>query len=470
MEVSQETTEAQQDKFLQETLRFVRKHELIGAGERILLAVSGGLDSSVLAHLMARVARLIDCHCEVVHVDHKKRGLASQQEALWVKVLADRLALPSHSLSLPETEKTSQADLRALRREALLRLSSEIGATKILTAHHADDNAETFLMRGISGSGVMGLAGISPLDDVWARPLLWATRDEIQDYARQFRLAWVEDPTNARGLYLRNQIRLEGLPVLEKIRRGAVRNLSKVAERIEEEERDWKQWIGDQFEGPSEVLSLAWLEKWPRPLQRRILRAWLARLDLSPDPALVEALLRGDELVHTQGAFLKRSDNWLFSRENEFGSLWSGLEKIEMGRRFLLGSSLAWSFLPASPKALKLFELSVNLAFRAPEAASTLHQTGKAIPLAWEKLPSTLALRAKKKSDPAWVDSLLSKAKIPRPFHKNWPLLVSYENPETIIAVTGLDAHEDFKLSDLGRCVCFESFFEDRLGLKRATC
>lgn len=467
---STEITEAQQDKFLQETLRYIRKHNLVIAGERVLLAVSGGLDSTVLAHVMSRLQRVLDCTVEIAHVDHQKRGLASKQEALWVKVLGERLTLPTHSLSLSNPVGGSQAELRNLRREALVQLARDLGATKILTAHHADDNAETFLMRAISGTGQIGLAGITPTDGFWTRPLLAISRADIQDYARRHRLGWVEDPSNARGLYLRNQIRLSALPELEKIRPGALRNLARVAERIEEEERDWTEWLMGQFEGADEVLSLAWLEKWPRPLRRRIFRLWLTRLGVSLDPALVEALVRGEELVHVQGTFLKRSDNWLFSRESEFGSLWEERPELAMGRRLVLGTSLAWSFLPASPKALRPFELSVNLAFRAPETVATLAPQGKSIPLAWEKLPKRLGLRAKKKSDPDWVEAALVRARVPKPYHRSWPLLVSLENPETIVAVTGLEAHENFRLNDLGRCVCFESFFEDRLSPRRATC
>ena len=447
-----------QDKFLQQFLKYIRQNYLIETQGRVLVAVSGGLDSTVLAHLMARAARIEKILVEFVHVDHGTR-VAASREGAWVKVLGDRLAIHTHLVTLPAETGKSQVEMRFARRHMLEELAQSTGAKSIATAHHADDNAETFLMRAISGTGVSGLGGISPREGLWVHPLLWATRDELESYAREHRLAWVEDPSNARGAYLRNRLRHEALPMLDSIRVGSVRNLSRIAERIDEEEREWEEWLNDQFDGPVEVLPRAWVEKWPDPLQRRVFKVWLKRLGLEHDPSLVEALIGGEELIHSAGSFLRRSDMFVFSRENSFGSEWKKSIPVELGKRIALGSSTAWSFVEGAPEKFRPLELGVYFLFRPPQMIQ-----GRRMLFSWERLPWPLAIRKREDADDhGQLDRLLMGAKIPRPFWKNWPLVVSQENPPKIVALLGVVILPEFALQRVGRCVSMECFFEDRL-------
>ncbi len=453
----------QQEKFIQDLLGFARKNELFLKGGRLLVAVSGGLDSTVLLHSLSRVSRLLDFEIEVAHVDHKTRGTASAQEGVWVQVLCERLQIPCHTLTVGEIEKSSQDAFRKARRALLIELSEKIGARWIASAHHADDNAETFLIRAISGAGSLGLSGISPTDGLWVRPLLWATKQDLENYARVHGLGWVEDPSNARDAYLRNRLRQEVIPTLGELRHGALRNLAKAAERLDFEERSWETWIEAQFDGAKENLSLGWLEKWPEPLKRRILRSWVRRLGVEPVPALVEALVRGDELIHGKGSFLRRSDTLIFSPHENFGESWTKMMPIELGKRVSMGTSMAWSFLPSASAKAQLVDHSFYLVAREPKK-------DKLGQFAWEKMPWPLAIRARQKSDPKDIDSFLEKAGIPKPFWKAWPLLVSLKNPELVLSVLGLHIYPDYSLKDLGRCVCLESFFEERLGSVSESC
>jgi len=450
-----------QDQHLQEFLRFVRSEKLIEDEDRILVAVSGGLDSTVLAQLLARTRRLLKMHVEIVHVDHTQRGMMSAREGAWVKVLGERLAIPTHLISLNTEGSLSQAELRDLRRTALLKLAAEKNLSKIATAHHADDNAETFIMRAISGTGVSGLSGISPKESVWIRPLLWATRASLEDYARRYRLGWVEDPSNSRDVYLRNRIRNEVAPLLENIREGPISNLAVIAGRVSEEERDWDEWISAQFEEPVECLPRAWLEKWPTPLQRRIFKTWLKKLGLDPDPSLVEALLAGEELVHKEGSFLRRSDMYIFTPEKNFSSPWRNEPiPLELGKRIDLGRSTAWSFISDSPERFRAMDYSLFLVFRPPEAAAQKN----GMKLSWNALPWPLVLRSRIQTDPSReLDRILAKHRIPRPFWKEWPLIVSRQDPKIIVAVLGIHVFDAFRLKNSGRCVCIESLFEERL-------
>jgi|GEM_PF-786335 len=461
--------ELTQSKFLQEGLRFLRDRRLLEAGDRVLLAVSGGLDSTVLAHFFSRAARLLRIDVTLVHVDHAVRGMASEREGTWVRVLGQRLNLPVETVRLA-TGATSQADLRDGRRDLLQSLAREKSFTRIATAHHADDNAETLLMRAISGTGSQGLGGMAPLARnpgesafAWIKPLLWASRAELEAYAREQGLAWVEDPSNARGQYLRNRLRQEVFPALEEIRQGAGRNLARLAARVEQEDTEIEAWLEMQLERDglgqdATVVRWGFVSKWPRGLRRKVLRVWLSRLGLDPQPHLVEALMDGEDVIHPQGIFLRRADLLQFSSEADFGEAWSTeAAPIEIGRRFLCGRSMAWSFVPAAPEKFRPMDLSVYLVFRQPGM-----EKSKALKLAWDKLPWPLAVRRKKVSEPR-VEKILASFHVPKPYWKGWPVLVSVENPEEVIALLGLHVEPAYRTDKPGRFISMECFFEDRL-------
>lgn len=450
-----------QEKSLQLFLAFCRDHSLFRAGERVLIAVSGGLDSSVLVHLMQRAAKLLDISVEVAHVDHAQRGEVSSREGAWVQVLASRLGLPSHLHKLHTATGATHAELRDLRRSWLLQLAGDVEASKIVTAHHADDNAENFLMRAMAGSGLQGLRSMAPLKGMWAKPLLWATKDELRDYARRHSLAWIEDPSNQRGVYLRNRLRQDVLQSLELTRVGSLRSLSRTALRIEEEERELEHWIAEQLKSQSHetnTLSQGWLETWPRGLQRRILRIWLQNLGIHSQPRLVEDLLSGKEIIHSRGVFLKRSSMWVFLPETDFGRLWQNGLPVGVGARISLGASMAWSFSPTAPEPLKAFKHLVYMVLRDPRTAPK-----GAMVMAWRRLPRELLVVRASEAGSREVQAKLEAAKIPVPYRTTWPVLVDANDRQNALAVVGLGALTGFEWNGEGPALVVQSFFEEGL-------
>ena len=446
----------QQDELFQEFLRSIREQKLLVAGDFVVVAVSGGMDSSVLAYLLAKAAKILDVRVALAHVDHRTRGETSQHEQEWVRALAAKLRIPFHALRVPEEIVLNQNEFRNHRRRLLLDLAKIIGAQKIATAHHADDNAETFIMRSISGSGIHGLRGMAPLDGPWVKPLLRFSRQNLMAFARSNAISWVEDSTNARGQYLRNRIRNEFFPLLEEIRQSSVTNLSLVAERVWEEEEELAEWLGQQLsELPPRTLPMGWLEKWPRTLQRRIFRSWLTSNQLEPNPNLIENLLAGREVVHTQGIILKHSDHWIFYPENDFGSRWASVIDLELNRRSFLGSSLAWSFLPKAQDKFKVYDLSIYLCQRSPSPKENINSC-----LDWESLPRDLVIRRIRREDAPEVHSKIEAAKLPRSFGRVWPVLSSRQRPEDVYAVIGLGVIEAFQYSRRGPCLVMETFLE----------
>ncbi len=191
----------------------VRRLSLFEREEPLLVAVSGGIDSMTLLHLAIHLPPSIRPSASVIHFDHHLRGKESREEARFVQKISREWGLPFYVGTAPRWKDKSnlQARARKLRYDFFREKASELGIEKIATAHQADDQAETFLIRWIHGAGLKGLAGIRLKrregNLILVRPLLFMSRDEIVDYAGRHRIPFREDPTNRQTTYLRNRIR-----------------------------------------------------------------------------------------------------------------------------------------------------------------------------------------------------------------------------------------------------------------------
>ncbi|MES2837658.1 MAG: tRNA lysidine(34) synthetase TilS [Bacteroidota bacterium] len=182
-----------------------------------LLAVSGGRDSVALAHLLAENK----IKFTIAHCNFQLRGEESNQEEEFVKLLAETLNVKILTKKFDtqifaETEKISiQEAARKLRYNWFFEVLEKENFTKLITAHHADDDVETFLINLQRGSGIKGLAGIPDNNDKVLRPLLQVSRKEIDVYIVQNTIAFKEDSSNQSDKYLRNAFRLKLVPYLE---------------------------------------------------------------------------------------------------------------------------------------------------------------------------------------------------------------------------------------------------------------
>jgi tRNA(Ile)-lysidine synthase len=210
------------DQVLQATARCLARYEAHTAGAPILAAVSGGIDSSVLALVLARLRERRAATLPVVvgHVDHGVHR-DSAAAAARVATFCRSLGLPCVSQRL-DGLRTDEAALRDARYAALCRMARDAGARVILTAHHADDDMETVLFRMMRGTGPRGLAGIPEcrtLADGTAlvRPFLQLRRSTLELIAAAHGVEAVEDPTNLDLAYSRNELRHELIPALRAV-------------------------------------------------------------------------------------------------------------------------------------------------------------------------------------------------------------------------------------------------------------
>lgn len=197
--------------------QYNRDKKLFSSGDNILLAVSGGIDSMVMLHLMNQM----NIFAGVAHCNFQLRGNESDEDALFVQTTAEMLGLPFH-LAKFETEAFAEENhisiqmaARELRYTWFENIRKSNNYDYIATAHNADDSAETFFINLSRGCGLDGLTGIRQKTGHIIRPLLFAYRSEITAHARRKGISYREDSSNASDKYLRNFIRHNVFPVLD---------------------------------------------------------------------------------------------------------------------------------------------------------------------------------------------------------------------------------------------------------------
>ncbi len=220
---------------------FIGKHHLVSQNDRIIVAVSGGIDSAVLLDLFTELKSRMPIEIAVAHINHRLRGEESEGDEKFVRELAENYGVECFAQRADTKEyviehKTSlQAGARDIRYSFFETVRILKNFTSIATAHNANDNAETILFNLLRGSGANGLGGIPIKRAGIIRPLIFAERDEIAQYARVKSLRYREDSSNAKDHYTRNFIRLSLLPqIKDKINPGVVNTLNRSAEIFQE--------------------------------------------------------------------------------------------------------------------------------------------------------------------------------------------------------------------------------------------
>ena len=210
---------------------------------RLLIAISGGLDSVVLTHLCHQ----LKLNLALAHCNFNLRGDESDGDEEFVLQLAEDLDLEVfiESFETEDYAKTyklsTQMAARELRYNWFEELAEQLNFDFILTAHHADDNLETFLINLSRGTGLDGLMGIPEVNNKIVRPLLTFSREDIETYAKDNKLKWREDSSNASNKYLRNKLRHDVIPVLKEINPFLLQNFESTQNHLQ----DSKQIIED---------------------------------------------------------------------------------------------------------------------------------------------------------------------------------------------------------------------------------
>ncbi len=286
---------------LTEFQKYISRNNLIVENDRILLAISGGTDSVVLLHLFSK----LNYYTEIAHCNFKLRGEESDGDEQFVKHLAEKFGIRGHYISFntreyAQTNKLSiEMAARELRYNWFNELCDKFGFTKIATGHHLNDSIETLFINMVRGTGINGLTGIKPINGNIIRPLLFATREQIEQYIKTEKLEFHTDSSNLENEYVRNIIRNKIIPELKEINpslestmRQNMARFSEVSEIYQEQINNIrnKLWVVDN---DRITLSITELKKAEHPAA--FLFEMLAPMGFSTDS--VQNIVAG---LHTQ--------------------------------------------------------------------------------------------------------------------------------------------------------------------------
>ena len=259
--------------------RTVRERALVSSGDHVLVACSGGPDSTTLLHVLHRLRSELGITLCVASIDHGLRP-ESASEVEQVGAFANTLGLPFHSVrvEVPREGASIQARARELRYRALQGIASSRGAARIAVGHTQDDQAETVLARVLRGAGLRGLGGIEARrSDGVIRPLLDCRRSDVRGYAVGRALPFIDDPSNHQRAFERVRIRHEVLPTLAAEDPRVVEHLCALGDESAELNAYLDAHLpslppaGDRLVSAEAVAELA------PPIRIRWLRGWIQR-------------------------------------------------------------------------------------------------------------------------------------------------------------------------------------------------
>jgi tRNA(Ile)-lysidine synthase len=224
---------------------YIQTENLFRGKDKLLLAVSGGIDSVVLCELCKQAA----FNFAIAHCNFQLRGDDSDRDEKFVNELAGRYNVDFHVVRFEtkaiakERKISTQEAARELRYHWFEEIRNKNGYQFILTAHHADDNIETVLMNFFRGTGIKGVRGMEPRHGFIVRPLLFARRIELEEFLARYRLPFVSDYTNQQDDYTRNYFRNQVIPLIEKSFPEVNENMLSNINRFREVELLYKQAV-----------------------------------------------------------------------------------------------------------------------------------------------------------------------------------------------------------------------------------
>jgi tRNA(Ile)-lysidine synthase len=305
-------------KFLHGLVTQWRKLELPVKNETFIIAVSGGADSVSLLLALAglKQKKKLDLEFIVAHFDHDLRGAESDRDEKFVRKLSEKLGFGFESAKwkVKKNHNSGKSNLeqaaRLARYEFLEKTAGKFGAYGVLTGHTVDDQAETFLLRLVRGSGIDGLAAMKPVRElsegkkiVLVRPLLsWARRADTEEFCRAENVKYRNDRMNRDEAFLRVKVRKKLIPLLENLNPGIVPNLAKISDILQQEmdelEAAAQEIFNRVFTANEDTIDVKGLREVSAAKRKRVLRIWLRglrgglrRLDMEHFAALERLIL-----------------------------------------------------------------------------------------------------------------------------------------------------------------------------------
>ncbi len=240
--------------FIHKVRENIIKYNLLEKKDKVVVGISGGADSICLLHVLWSLKDEFDIALYGVHINHKIRQETAKRDELHAKAFCEQYHIPFFCFErdipqITKKEKMSEEEAgRKIRYECFHEVLEQVNANKIAVAHHKNDQAETFLLHLCRGSGLEGLSGMYPKREKIIRPLLFVTREEIEQYLYEHNIAYKEDETNKETIYARNKIRHEILPNFESVNQKTGDHIAKTCEIMQETAQFLQKITKSEFE------------------------------------------------------------------------------------------------------------------------------------------------------------------------------------------------------------------------------
>ena len=258
----------------------------------ITVALSGGADSMALLSVLLELKQEYSLNIFAAHFNHKIRGAEADRDEAFVKAECERMGVELFlgSADVPLYAKEKGLSLELAARELRYEFLKKVAKDCVATAHTASDNAETVIFNLTRGSGAEGLCGIPPKRDIYIRPLIFATREQVEEYCKKKDIPFVNDSTNFCDDYTRNKIRHNVIPVLKQINPSFEQAVSKTSSILKEDSVFLNSLAVRFLEEnlKDDRLSLEKIGELSEAVAKRVIRKFIERQDLSPENIHIE--------------------------------------------------------------------------------------------------------------------------------------------------------------------------------------
>lgn len=445
---------------LDKVLKTIQRYDMIAPGDKVLVGVSGGADSTALLHALKMLQTAVNMEIFVVHVHHGLRGEAADEDAHFVEELCRNWSIPFYLKKANVRQIAGQWGVseeeagRSVRYSFFDEVLTGIQGQKIALAHHQDDQAETILHNIIRGTGLKGLGGMKPIrDGKYIRPFLEVSRSEILNYCTIHCIAYQEDASNNDLIYTRNRIRHQLIPMIEEqFNPDFKASLTRMSEIIREDEAFLSQYCRQLYEEHvgweknTVKIPLPFLLGCPLAVQRRLVRLGLEKFNQQ---------LSGIQHVHVDAVLkaAKHSKTGAVIKLPGRISAFKNYDALEISRDISSEAVSPFWYQLDIPGEVYIPELDVRIWVREAAKENVYRSCRRCIYIDRDQLQGKLAVRSRRNGDrfkpfgmkgTKKLSDYFIDQKIPKNRRDKIPLVVDESN---IVWVAGCQIHEDYKIN-----------------------
>lgn len=445
--------------FQEKILRTIKRFDLIEPYDRIIVAVSGGPDSISLLFFLHQIRKKFQLRLFCIHINHLIRNDEALKDAEFTANFAINLRIPVRILNInvPLFAKEKRLSLEHAARIAryllLEKHAKDLGATKIATGHNLDDQVETILMRILRGTGMSGLLGIYPkMKNIFIRPLVEVSRDEIMEYIKQSELPYRMDSSNLSEDFLRNKVRNDLIPHLTKHYNTGIRDILWNMCQIIRDEDEFMEEVSSYFfplhmEIASSRIKFLKIHDIPKPILRRMIRKGIQYIKGDLDGICyyhIEQII--DCMYGKVGMQVHLPGNIIGEKKYDFFSIESGISQLSRKIPEVLISIPGTTNLPAwNMRIISDLRHGVpcNLTLGPDEILAD-----------WQKIRMPVRLRSRKPGDTFCpfgmkgskkLKDFFIELKIEKKKRESIPLVV--DRDDTIVWIVGYRADDRFRIT-----------------------